>query len=201
MRRLAVLSLLAALLIVSCGKKKEAKKDPWDDYAPKVQEMFDKAVSNNDTAALKALTDSLYAFYKTHSDSVSKEGRKRALYFACNWSFAAFDWDRVLKYCGEFVAHYPGSIKAEEAYRFMGFALLQQKRWDDVIKLMQSFIKDYPESSNLGYAYKYLGLALSHKGRYKEAKKALKKAKTMLEVLGAYDEIQEIDEMLKKLGG
>jgi len=187
--------------LVSCGGKKEVKKDPWDEYAPKVQEMFDEAVSKNDTAALKALTDSLYAFFKTHPDSVSKEGRKKALYFACNWSFAALDWDRVIKYCGEFVSRYPSSIKAEDAYRFIGFALLQQKRWDDVIKLMESFIKEYPESSNLGYAYKYLGLALSHKGRYAEAKKALKKAKTMLEVLGAYDEIQAIDDMLKKLGG
>ncbi|NPB04282.1 MAG: outer membrane protein assembly factor BamD [Thermotogae bacterium] len=199
MRKL--LLFVVAGLLIGCGGKKEAKKDPWDEYAPKVQAKFDEAVSKEDTAALKALTDSLYAFYKSHDDSTSKQGRKKALYFACNWSFAAFDWDRVLKYCGEFVTRYPGSVKAEEAYRFIGFALLQQKRWDDVIKVMETFIRDYPESSNLGYAYKYLGIALSHKGRYDEAKKALKKAKTMLEVLGAYDEIQEIDDMLKKLGG
>ncbi len=191
---------VAGVLTLSCGGKKEAKKDPWTDYVAKVQERFDEVMERNDTAGLKALADSLFAFYRTHSDSITKH-RKDALYLACNWSFAAFDWNRVLKYCGEFISKYPGSAKADEAYRFIGFALLQQKRWDDVVRLMESFIKDYPESSNLGYAYKYMGLALSHKGRYKEAKKALKKAKVMLEVLGAYGEIKEIDEMIKKLGG
>ena len=185
--------LFTLLIFLSCGGKKE-KKDPWDEYLPKIQAMFEEASS--DTSALSALSDSLYKFYKTHTES---KGRKDALYYACNWAYASFNFVKTVERCGEFVQQYPGSSKAEDAYRFLGYSLLNLKKFDQVIEVMSYFINNYPDAATLGYAYKYRGIALTYKGRYKEARADLERAKVMLEVLGRYEEIKEIDEALKKL--
>ena len=165
------------VLMVSCGGKKREKKDPWDEYLPKVQQMFEEA--GGDTASLRALSDSLYAFYRSHPES---KGKKDALYYACNWAYASFNYERTLERCGEFVQKFPSSVKFSE-----------------VIDIMTNFINNYPDAATLGYAYKYRGIALTYKGKYEEAKRDLEKAKTMLEVLGKYEEIEEIDKALRKL--
>ncbi len=182
------------IFLVYCGGKKQEKKDPWDEYLPKVQQMFEEV--GGDTASLSALSDSLYAFYKNHPDS---KGRKDALFYACNWAYASFNYPKTVERCGEFIQQFPSSAKVEDAYRFLGYALLQMKKFDEVIEIMSHFIENYPDAATLGYAYKYRGIAFTYKGKFKEAKKDLNMAKTMLETLGRYEEIQEIDEALKKL--
>ncbi len=182
------------VLMVSCGGKKREKKDPWDEYLPKVQQMFEEA--GGDTASLRALSDSLYAFYRSHPES---KGKKDALYYACNWAYASFNYERTLERCGEFVQKFPSSVKVEDAYRFLGYVLLQMRKFSEVIDIMTNFINNYPDAATLCYAYKYRGIALTYKGKYEEAKRDLEKAKTMLEVLGRYEEIEEIDKALRKL--
>lgn len=181
------------IFLFYCGGKKE-KKDPWDEYLPKVQQMFEEI--GGDTSGLSALSDSLYAFYKNNPNS---KGRKDALFYACNWAYASFNYPKTVERCGEFVQQFPSSTKVEDAYRFLGYALLQMKKFDEVIKIMDNFIQKYPDAATLGYAYKYRGIALTYKGRYKEAKQDLEKSKVMLETLGRYEEIQEIDEALRKI--
>jgi len=187
-----ILITILFLFLISCGGKKE-KKDPWDEYSIKVNQMFEEV---KDSAGLRALSDSLYAFYKSHPES---KGRKDALFFSCQYAYGAFNYPLTVERCAEFIQLYPSSARVEDAYRYLGYALLQMKKFDEVIEVMTTFINNYPDATTLGYAYKYRGIALTYKGEYSKAKKDLEMAKTMIETLGRYEEIKEIDEALKKI--